>query len=120
MMVEILCAVLSGGALREEVGALRFRGRNLRVSHLFMAIDVARFMPVEEFRARLEHLVAFMKCTPAAPGYDEVLVAGDPEWRLEEERRREGIPLGAGTWEALGKAAAKLGVEVPGKSKVKS
>ena len=116
MMVEILCAVLSGGALREEVGALRFRGRNLRVSHLFMAIDVARFMPVEEFRARLEHLVAFMKCTPTAPGYDEVLVAGDPEWRLEEERRREGIPLGAGTWEALGKVAAKLGVAAPGRS----
>ncbi len=121
MMVEILCAVLGGGALREEVGALRFRGRNLRVSHLFMAIDVARFMPVEQFRARLEHLVAFMKATPPAPGYDEVLVAGDPEWRLEEERRREGVPLGLGTWEALGKAAARLGVEAPAaKSKVKS
>lgn len=113
MMVEILCAVLSGGALREDVGRLRFRGHNLRVSHLFMAIDVTRFMPVEEFRARLEHLVNYMKCTPPAPGYSEVLVAGDPEWRLEEQRRREGIPLGAGTWEALGKAAARLGVAPP-------
>ena len=109
MMVEILCAVLGGGALREEWKALRFRGRNLRVSHLFMAIDVARFMPVEQFRARLEHLVAFMKCTPTAPGYNEVLVAGDPEWRLEEERRREGISLGAGTWEALGEGGREVG-----------
>ena len=44
---------------------------------------------------------------------DEVLVAGDPEWRLEEQRRREGMPLGAGTWAALGKTAARLGVAAP-------
>ena len=57
-----------------------------------MAIDVARFMPVEEFTARVEQLVGIMKSTPAAPGYDEVLVAGDPEWRMEAERRAQRTP----------------------------
>jgi LDH2 family malate/lactate/ureidoglycolate dehydrogenase len=64
-------------------------GRPSRTSHTFLAIDIARFMPVEEFTARMEKLVARIKSTPVAQGYDGVLVAGDPEWRTELcERRR--------------------------------
>ena len=80
---------------------------------MFLAIDIARFMPVEEFSARMEKLVDIMKSTPPAPGYDEVLVAGDPEWRAEAERKRHGIPLGEGTWDALTAAAVRLGVAPP-------
>ena len=97
MMVEILCSVLSGGAMSgKEVGGIRFRGKPVRVSQMYMAIDVARFMPVEEFTERVEQLVRIMKSTPAAPGFDEVLVAGDPEWRMEAERRVNGLPVAAG------------------------
>jgi len=110
MMVEILCSVLSGGAMSTELGAIRFRGKKVRNSQTFIAIDVARFMPLDEFTARVEKLVHMMKSTPAAPGYDEVLVAGDPEWRMEEERRRNGIPIAQGNWEGLLKAAARVNV----------
>jgi LDH2 family malate/lactate/ureidoglycolate dehydrogenase len=113
MMVEILCSVLSGGAMSTEVGGIRFRGKTVRVSQMFLAIDVARFMPVEEFTARVEHLVKMMKSAPAAPGYDEVLVAGDPEWRMEAERLRDGIPIADGNWDMLLKTAARLNVEAP-------
>jgi len=116
MMVEILCSVLSGGAMANEVGGIRFRGKKVRVSQMFMAIDVARFMPVEEFTARVEHLVHLMKSTPAAPGYNEVMVAGDPEWRMEAERRKNGIPIAEGNWDMLTKAAAKVGAALPASS----
>jgi LDH2 family malate/lactate/ureidoglycolate dehydrogenase len=109
MMVEILSSVLSGGAMANEVGGIRFRGKTVRVSQMYMAIDVARFMPVPEFTARVERLVQLMKSTPAAPGYDEVMVAGDPEWRTEAERRKNGIPIADGNWDALSKAAARVG-----------
>lgn len=113
MMVEILCAVLSGGAFCNEVGGIRKRGRKLRVSQMFLAVDIARFLPVEEFAARVERLVGIMKSTPPAPGYEEVLVAGDPEWRSEAERQRDGIPLGDGTWETLVATGQRLGVTAP-------
>jgi LDH2 family malate/lactate/ureidoglycolate dehydrogenase len=113
MMVEILCSVLSAGAMSTEVGGIRFRGKTVRVSQMFMAIDIARFMPVEEFTARVEHLVKLMKTTPTAPGYDEVLVAGDPEWRMEAERLRNGIPVEPGNWDMLSKTAARVNVAVP-------
>jgi LDH2 family malate/lactate/ureidoglycolate dehydrogenase len=113
MMVEILCSVLSGGAMPNEVGGIRHRGRKVRTSQMFMAIDIARFMPVEEFTARMEKLVALIKGTPPAPGYSEVLVAGDPEWRTEAERREKGIPIAEGNWETLRQAAARVKVEAP-------
>jgi LDH2 family malate/lactate/ureidoglycolate dehydrogenase len=113
MMVEILCSVLSGGAMANELGGIRYRGKKVRNSQMFLAIDVARFMPVEEFTARVEQLVALMKSTAPAPGYDEVMVAGDPEWRTEAERRKSGIPIASGNWDALVKAAARVHVPSP-------
>jgi LDH2 family malate/lactate/ureidoglycolate dehydrogenase len=114
MMVEILCSVLSGGAMPNEVSGIRDCDKTARVSQAYIAIDVARFMPVEEFTGRMEKLVNLVKTTPAAPGYDEVLVAGDPEWRTESERLKHGIPLAEGNWEALCKAAARVKVAPPG------
>jgi LDH2 family malate/lactate/ureidoglycolate dehydrogenase len=113
MMVEILCAVLGGGAMANELGGIRFRGKPVRVSQTFIAIDIARFMPVEEFTTRMEKLVGIMKSTAVAPGYEEVLVAGDPEWRLEAERLRDGIPVAQGNWDNLVKAAQSVGVASP-------
>jgi LDH2 family malate/lactate/ureidoglycolate dehydrogenase len=113
MLVEILCAVLSGGAMSTEIGGMRTPGLQSRFNHAFLAIDIERFMPVAEFTARARHLVALIKSAAPAAGYSEVLVAGDPEWRTEAQRTRDGIPLGAGTWEELAKLARKLGVGVP-------
>ena len=113
LMVEILCSVLSGGVMANDVGGIRIRGRRNRCSQCFIAIDIARFMPVEEFTERVAELVKLIKSTPAAPGYDEVLVAGDPEWRTEAERLQEGIPIEPGNWDLLVKTAAKLNVPIP-------
>jgi LDH2 family malate/lactate/ureidoglycolate dehydrogenase len=114
MMAEILCAVLSGGAMSTELGGIRIQGQPMRTSQLFLAIDVARFMPVDEFARRIQALVGMVKSSRTAKGFEEVLVAGDPEWRTEEQRRREGIPLSDGAWQNLVAAAQKLGVAVPG------
>jgi LDH2 family malate/lactate/ureidoglycolate dehydrogenase len=113
MMVEILCSVLSGGAMANELGGIRVRGKKVRNSQMFMAIDVTRFMPLEDFMERVEQLVKLMKSTPAAPGYDEVMVAGDPELRTEAERKVNGIPIPDGNWDSLLKTAARVNVAAP-------
>jgi LDH2 family malate/lactate/ureidoglycolate dehydrogenase len=110
MMVEILCSVLSGGAMSTELGGIRIRGRAMRVSQAYIAIDVQRFLPPEEFTARMDKLIRMVKSAPPARDYSEVLVAGDPEYRAEARRAAEGIPIEAGTWRSLVEAAAKLGV----------
>jgi LDH2 family malate/lactate/ureidoglycolate dehydrogenase len=111
MMVEILCAVLAGSAMATEVGGVRIAGKPSRTSQTFLAIDIARFMPLEEFTSRMEKLIASIKSTPVAAGYNEVLVAGEPEWRIEAERRKHGIPVEDGNWKELCQTAAALGVK---------
>ena len=111
-MVEILCAVLGGGAMSSELGRIRDRGRPVQVSQMFLGIDVTRFMPLDAFVARMQKLAGLIKSTPPAKGYEEVLLAGEPEWRMEEERRAHGIPVEPGTWKLLEETAARLGVSV--------
>ncbi|BDC48138.1 malate dehydrogenase [Bryobacterales bacterium F-183] len=100
-LIEILCAVLSGGAISTQVGGLRVTERPIRTSHFFLAMDVARFMPIPEFTARMDMLVSMVKSSAPAVGYEEVLVAGEPEWRTEAERRENGIPIAKSIWESL-------------------
>jgi LDH2 family malate/lactate/ureidoglycolate dehydrogenase len=108
MMVEILCGAISGGAMSKELGGLRIRGKHFRASQTFMAIDVARMQP--EFAQRVDWLIDTVKDTAPASGFDEVLVANEPELRTERKRLADGIPIPAGTWEALLKGAARVGI----------
>jgi LDH2 family malate/lactate/ureidoglycolate dehydrogenase len=113
MMAEILCAVLGGGAMSTDVGGLHILERPMNTSQTFLAIDVARFLPTAAFQARMEHLVETVKSARPAQGYDEVLVAGDPEWRMEKMRLCDGIPVDATTWSRLTRLARELGVPLP-------
>jgi len=114
MMVEILCSVLSGsGRVGGEVGDPRQGLGPVGYSQCFLAIDVSRFLPVAEFGRRMDHLIGMMKSAAPAEGCDEVLVAGEPEWRAEQERRRGGVPVDDGLWSKLAAEAARLGVAVP-------
>jgi LDH2 family malate/lactate/ureidoglycolate dehydrogenase len=109
-LIEILCSVLSGGAISTQVGGLRVTDKPIRTSHFFLAMDVARFMPIEEFTIRMQYLVDLVKASTPATGYDEVLVAGEPEWRAEADRLANGIPVAAAIWESLQELAGDLGL----------
>jgi LDH2 family malate/lactate/ureidoglycolate dehydrogenase len=113
MMVEILSAGLGGGPMASEVPYFGKGAESLRISHTFMAIDPARFMPLAEFEARLDRLNGLVKSSEPAPGFNEVLVAGEPEWRAERERRRDGIPIPLSLWEKLGATAKSIKVTPP-------
>ena len=113
MMAEILCAVLGGGAMSNQLGGIRVKGQPMRTSQFFLAVDVARFMPLDQFEWRMRELVALVKSSKTARGYEEVLVAGEPEWRNEARRRTEGIALSDGVWQSLLDAARLLRVTPP-------
>jgi LDH2 family malate/lactate/ureidoglycolate dehydrogenase len=40
-------------------------------------------------------------------------VAGDPEWRIEDRRKREGIPIDQSVWLRFKDLAAELKVTLP-------
>jgi LDH2 family malate/lactate/ureidoglycolate dehydrogenase len=108
--VEILCGVLSGGAFGSEVGSLRKRGHPAGISQTFLAIDIGRFMPVSEFESRVARLVEMLKSTLPAPGFEEVLVAGEQEARAEKQRLSSGIPIPRRLWLTLDRLADRFQV----------
>jgi LDH2 family malate/lactate/ureidoglycolate dehydrogenase len=115
--VEILCGVLSGGAFGNEVGSLRKRGRPAGISQTFLAIDIGRFMPVSAFESRVARLIEMLNSTSPAPGFEEVLVAGEPEARTEKQRLTGGIPIPHRLWLTLDRLADRFQVarlQLPG------
>ena len=45
-----------------------------------------------------------------APGFEQILLPGEPERRSAAARRAEGIPVDDRTWEQIREAAGKLGI----------
>src|SRR5690606_35613 len=113
MLVEILCGVLSGGAFSTAVGGLYIKERPMNVSQMYLAIDVSRFMPLDLFQSRMKDLIREIKSAAPAQGYDEILVAGDPERRFYARRCKEGIPIESVLWKRLCELAEECSVEPP-------
>jgi LDH2 family malate/lactate/ureidoglycolate dehydrogenase len=105
VMVDILCGVLSGGGFASQLE----RGENMT---WVMAIDIARFRPVDDFKAMMDDMVRELHATPPLPGEDRVLVAGDPEMDATDDRLANGVPVENSQYASIKARALELGVEV--------
>jgi LDH2 family malate/lactate/ureidoglycolate dehydrogenase len=85
----------------------------LGISHTFIAIDPTRFLPAGEFERRIDRLAGLVKAAAPAAGYEEVLLAGEPEWRTEAVRERGGVPVPLKLWSRLSEIAGELKVTPP-------
>lgn len=114
LVVDALCALLTGSAFGRRVRRMYddFSAPQ-ELGHLMAAIQISRFVPLEMFEARMAEMIRELKAVPPAPGFEEVLVPGEPERRVSQERRRLGIPLAERTWAELRALAGELGVEGP-------
>jgi ureidoglycolate dehydrogenase (NAD+) len=114
LMVEVLCGVLGGAGVRHGVGEL-YGGEAAPqdTGHFHLAIDPERTVGRDRFEAVLERLLGELRSIPPAPGFEEVLVAGDPEERFRVERSRAGVPIEPVLWGTLRALSEELGVAPP-------
>ncbi|HEX5416695.1 MAG TPA: Ldh family oxidoreductase [Chloroflexota bacterium] len=75
-----------------------------------LAIDAGLFRDRAKVEAEADAVAGRIKDVPPAAGFAEVLVAGEPEVRTAERRRREGIPVPEDTWAEIVTAARSVGV----------
>ena len=106
-MVEILSSALSGAALTP----LRDPGDGSHdVGHFFLALDPTFFRDdPDDFSADVDRLLEALRATPAVDAARPVLVAGDPEYAREDERRRLGIPVSRKLADEVRAIAARAG-----------
>lgn len=77
------------------------------------AINIGIFTDAEKYKENVDQLVAALKELPRLEGVDEILVPGEPEDRVYEDRIRNGIPLPPGTVEKLRVAAERFKLKLP-------
>jgi LDH2 family malate/lactate/ureidoglycolate dehydrogenase len=111
MLMDILGGVISGAGFAGGVAdQYKAYDRPQNVGHFFLALRPDLFIPESEYRARMDTLVERVRDCPKAEGFDEILIPGEPEARLEAEHRRTGIPYAPNEVAALQAEAAKAGV----------
>jgi ureidoglycolate dehydrogenase (NAD+) len=84
-----------------------------RQNAILIALDVAAFRPLEDYRRDIGELAAMLRAQPLQEGFDEVLMPGERGTRYAAERRVKGIPLPAALWMELGGIARAVGVTMP-------
>jgi LDH2 family malate/lactate/ureidoglycolate dehydrogenase len=110
-VIEVLGGVLSGGLFGSDVPRMKDFGKEpLVTSAFYLAINPEHFMPLDEFRGRIDRLVRMVKASRRARGVDEVFLPGEIEFRKKAERERDGIPLSAVVRTELEGLSRELGV----------
>ena len=108
LLVEFLGGLLTGNG----VPALpdTYQPRN---GVLFIVLDIDAFQPVQEFLSLSAAFAGKVKSVPPAPGFDEVMLPGEPEQRAIQQRSTNGIEVDEATWGQLSEAAASFGLVMP-------
>jgi uncharacterized oxidoreductase len=105
VMCEIMAGALAGGQRAEET-----RRGGILNSMLAVVIDPTKLGGTTGVAEAAASTAAHIRSSRVAPGFEQVLLPGEPERHSAERRTREGIPIDDGTWRDVLEAAAKLGI----------
>ena len=106
MIVDILAGAMC------QAGCSRPISPRLGNALFIMAINIEDFTPITNFEEHVTQLIDFVKASPTASGFDEILIPGERSGRTRRDRLANGIPLDDATWENLAKTARQVGVAV--------
>jgi LDH2 family malate/lactate/ureidoglycolate dehydrogenase len=107
LVTEILGALLSGNGLGKQWWNRGGHGVN---GVFLQAFAVEEFEDLNSFYDAVDELIAFIKSTPRAPGFSEILLPGEAGRRREETQRQNGVEVDDETWTELIDLAGELGV----------
>ena len=101
MMVDILCAVLSGMPNGNNVSKMfgDSMSKKRELGHFFCAVRIDAFRDVDEFKADLQDMADRVRNEPMTnPESGSAVVPGDPEKQAWAERTDAGIPVPEHVW----------------------
>ena len=107
VMVDVLSTMFSGACFGTDLG-LFSKLEKENTGFCIILIDPRKFMPIEEFKARVDRYVRMMKDGRKAPGVQEIFLPGEIEYRKFEEMKKSGFSVS----EALAKELTELSVSL--------
>jgi hydroxycarboxylate dehydrogenase B len=104
-----LAGAMIGAGLTAEQAATEGRGGGVFLT----VINPRAFTDEDAYTGTIDSMAKAVRAVPPAQGFSDVMLPGEPEARARQERRANGVPIPADTWQALVETAEKLNVPVP-------
>jgi LDH2 family malate/lactate/ureidoglycolate dehydrogenase len=109
LAIDILCGLITGGSFQDHVKSMyRYPADPSRTAHLMVVINPLAWMSREKLQERMAEFFSTVKRTPVSDAGQEILLPGEIEYRSEQQRSRDGIPLPPAVYEQL----ARIGLEM--------
>ena len=109
LIFGLLAGTLNGAAMGKEV--VDFNADDTtptNTGHAIIAINVAAFQPVAEFKKNVDVLVRDLRGSQRLPGVDRIRLPGEGSHAARADRLQNGIPLPAPLAASLRQLAAEL------------
>ncbi len=115
LLVELLAGGLTGAGMTQRpqvvpTGGLGFAGN----STFLLVMDPGAFTDRAQFGSNVDALFGRLSGVRPAPGFQKVVVPGEPETEARRKRSKEGFPITAVIWEQIRAVAAESGVDITG------
>jgi len=79
--------------------------------HFILALDITRFLPLQDYKAEVDRHVRALKASKRLPGVGEIRMPGERRRACREDRLRNGVPLAPPLVAQLDKLAGEVGVK---------
>jgi LDH2 family malate/lactate/ureidoglycolate dehydrogenase len=114
VVLEIVCGVLTGAGFglahaHERIGSF---ATPPDLGHMFLAVNIARLLPLPLFMARVTELTQQVRASELASDAERIFLPGELEFRRREARLQDGIPLTDEAITTLQAVAKDLGLQL--------
>jgi L-2-hydroxycarboxylate dehydrogenase (NAD+) len=112
LVLGLLAGVLNGAAFGREVVDFNADDESeCNTGHFIIALDIARFIPLEMFKAQMDRQLRDLKASKALPGFDAIRLPGEQRRIRRAERLSMGVPVFPEVVEQLDKLASELKIK---------
>ena len=111
LVLGLLAGPLNGAAFGREVFDFNADDETAcNTGHFILALDIARFVPLADFKAEVDRHLRDLSASRTLPGFDAIRLPGAERRRRRAERLREGVPVPRELIAQLDALAAEVGV----------
>ena len=111
LVFGLLAVTLNGAAMVKDV--VDFNNDDTtptNTGHAIVAINVAMFRELKEFKASVDQLVRDIRNSKRLPGVEAIRLPGEQSHAKRAERLKHGIPMPAALIKSLDQLAGELGI----------
>jgi len=113
LILGLLAGPLNGAAFGRDVFDFNFNDTDAcNTGHFIIALDVARFTPLDMFKAEMDRHLRDLRTSRPLPGFDAVRLPGQERRSRRADRLANGVPMPRELIEQLDAFAGEMGIKL--------